>query len=506
MAQMTLEKMDKPERANESTWRRWLKDYKKFNAGIICLAREGMKAYQDKYAPYITRDPDLLDVGQCLVADGKVLNFNILHPVTGRPCRMILIVFFDWKSRYPCGWHIMPSENQLGILTAFRNAVIALGKYPESVYLDNGRAFKSKLFTKIDPDFEELTGIYARVGTAVFFAKPYNGRSKVVERFFLTFQSQLEWLMPSFCGDSIQTKPAHMHRNEKWHKAMHEARTKGWVPTIREASMIIDRYFQWYADQPHSDLPSCPADMFLENRGPGVDPVQLNYDFLLRIKVRPRRCRITLWKIEYESDSLHNLDTDLTIYAAVNTADLRIVWCYTLDGIYLGEAYPVKACHPLAKLFGDQVALDQVIEANKRQARMARANKQQLERLGISANAENSANILPFNPKVPILQDAQAVEDDSKAQEPEIISDKEILQLEAAVEKAESDMAVEPEIPRPKYWQSDLEHYEWVFRLIHEHGRSAGAEDAAFMAEFEAQPDFNSYRQRFEDLKLLFNL
>jgi hypothetical protein len=78
--------------------------------------------------------------------------------------------------------------------------------------------------------------------------------------------------------------------------------------------------------------------------------------------------------------------------------------------------------------------------------------------------------------------------------------------LEAAVEKAESDMAVEPEIPRPKYWQSDLEHYEWVFRLIHEHGRSAGAEDAAFMAEFEAQPDFNSYRQRFEDLKLLFNL
>ena len=55
-----------------------------------------MKAYQDNYGAYISRDANLLEVGQCLVADGKTLNFNILHPDTGRPCRMTLILFFDW--------------------------------------------------------------------------------------------------------------------------------------------------------------------------------------------------------------------------------------------------------------------------------------------------------------------------------------------------------------------------------------------------------------------------
>ncbi|MCK5097444.1 MAG: hypothetical protein KAR45_05040, partial [Desulfobacteraceae bacterium] len=168
-AQITLQKQDMPEPANESTWRRWLKDYKKFNAGVICLAREGMKAYQDQFGSYISRDANLLEVGQCLVADGKTLNFFITHPETGRPCRMTLIVFFDWKSRYPAGWQIMPSENTVAILAAFRNAVETLGKYPDAVYLDNGRAFKSKFFTDITSDFEEMTGLYARVGTAVMF-------------------------------------------------------------------------------------------------------------------------------------------------------------------------------------------------------------------------------------------------------------------------------------------------------------------------------------------------
>ena len=102
-ARITLEKADRPEHCDDSTWRRWLRDYETYNAGVICLAREGMKAYKDKFAPYISRDSELLEVGQCLVADGKTLNFNILHPETGRPCRMTLIVFFDWKSRYPVG-------------------------------------------------------------------------------------------------------------------------------------------------------------------------------------------------------------------------------------------------------------------------------------------------------------------------------------------------------------------------------------------------------------------
>jgi putative transposase len=499
-----LEKMEIDEPATDSTFRRWLKDYEKLNAGVICMARDGMKAYRDKYAPYITRDPSLLEVGQCLVADGKTTNFFIKHPETGRPCRMTLIVFFDWRSRYPAGWQILPTENQWGILAAFRNAVQALGRYPDSVYLDNGKAFKSKLFCNdnVDLDFEEMTGLYARVGTAPLFAQPYNGRAKVVERFFKTVQDQLEWIMPSYCGDSIHTKPPWLHRNEKFQRAWHEARTKGWIPTIQDASIIIGRYFQWYAQQPHQDLEAPPEDLFLENRGPGVDPYQLAYDFLWRKKVKPRRCRITLWGIEYESDALHNLSRDMVIEARVDTADLSRVWCYA-DGTYLGEAYPVMACHPLAKMFGDQVSVSQVEYQIKRQSRMAKNARKQLDALGVTAQSD-SLNVISFQPeKVPVMTETGAVKKPAAGQE--ALPEEKVKQLEAVMKKVEADMEAEPEIPRPKYWSTELERYEWCFRLVHEHGRTADPEDQAFMEEFESRPQFSNYRQRYEDMKELFS-
>lgn len=504
-ARITLEKEGEPVPASESTFRRWLRDYEKFNAGVICLARDGMKAYHDKYAPYITRDVGLLEVGQCLVADGKTLNFFIRHPETGRPCRMTLLVFFDWASRYPAGWQILPTENQWGILSAFRNAVQTLGKYPQSVYLDNGRAFKSQLFCGDgrDMDFEEMTGLYARVGTAVMFAKPYNGRSKVVERFFGTVQGQLEFMMPSYCGDSITTKPPWMHRNEKIQKAWHQARTQGWMPDVREASIILDRYFNWYAQQPQKDLQAAPADLFLPGRGPGVDIHQLNYDFMWRKTVRPDRCRVTLWGISYESDCLQNLDRQTKIQVRANTADLSRIYCYTMDGFYLGDALPVQACHPLARLFGDQVSIDQVAAANKRQNRVIKNARRQLTELGVTKESQGSLDIMPFKTAAPVVTRNQATAD-TRAPAAEI-PDKEIKRLERLTDKAQAERDVVPQVARPKYWESDLDHYEWCFKLIYEHGQAPCSEDKEFMNTFESQPEFRQYRQRFEDLKLIYN-
>ncbi|MBU0969185.1 MAG: transposase family protein [Proteobacteria bacterium] len=516
---LALEEMELDEKPGESTFRRWLKDYETYNAGVICLAREGEKAYKDKFARYITRDAELLEVGQCLVADGKTLNFTILHPETGRPCRMTLIVFFDWKSRYPMGWQIATTENQWVILAAFRNACMALGRYPDSVYLDNGRAFKAKLFkgAGLDLDFEEMTGLYARVGTAVFHAKPYNGRAKVVERFFKTFQEQLECHLPSFCGDSIQTKPAHLHRNEKYHQRLHALQTGGWVPTIREAAIIVEQYIRWYAVQLHTDLQFAPMDRFMVGRGPGIDPAQLHFDFLIPIELRVRRGRAILWGIEYEADAFDNLMINFEVTARVDTADLSRIWCWTKDGIYMGEAVPVRACHPIANLFGDKVSVEQVENQLKRQKRVIKNAKRQLTELaGLDAENQNPClNVIditmPAKQKVPILSgpdfnESQPQQSQTQAQEPVKIPEKEIKRLEAVFKKAEADMDNEPEIPRPKYWQSGLEHYEWCFKYIHQHGRKLDVVEAAFMDKFESLPEFEIYHPRFEDLKMVFNL
>lgn len=506
-----MEKAGLDEKPGESTFRRWLKDYEKYNAGVVCLAREGEKAYKDKFARYITRDPELLEVGQCLVADGKTFNFQIRHPRTGQPCRMTLIVFFDWKSRYPLGWQIAPTENKWVIMAAFRNACMALGRYPDSVYLDNGKAFKAKLFKGKgrDLDFEEMNGLYARVGTAVFHAKPYNGRAKVVERFFLTFQDQLESQLSSFTGDSIQTKPARLHRNEKFHQKIHQIQTGGWVPTIREAAVIVDQYIRWYAIQPHTDLKFSPLERLEAGMGPGIDPAQLHLDFLIPVEIHIRRGRAVLWGIDYESDAFDNLDENFKATAQVDTADLSRIWCWTDDGIYMGEAYPVRACHPIANLFGDKVAIEQVEGEIKRQRRVVKNAKAQLTALaGLSGQADNTyldaIDVAIPKEKSPVRGPGKAEADGVYAlTKPEQVAEKEVKRIEQLVEKTEADMAVEPEIPRPKFWKSEVDRYEWCFRLVHEHGREISHEDKVFMESFEAAPKWENYRERFEDLKLI---
>ena len=193
----------------------------------------------------------------------------------------------------------------------------------------------------------------------------------------------------------------------------------------------------------------------------------------------------------------------------VDTADLSKIWCYTKDGIFLGEAYPVQACHPLARLFGDQASVDQVVYQNKRQARLAKNTKKQLEDMGVTKNSVDSLNILPFaanKEKTPILPGTAQKNSVKAKQITSALPEKEVRRLEMVMEKAEQEKDVLPEIPRPKYWSSGLEHYEWVFRLIHEHGRKAGNTDKIFMKQFESLPEFENYRQRFEDLKLVYDL
>ncbi|WP_034643272.1 DNA-binding domain-containing protein, partial [Desulfovibrio inopinatus] len=107
---------------------RFAKRYEKTNRDVVVLARDGEKALKDQVLSYISRDHAALRVGQCLVADGHDLNFEVLHPVTGRPARLKLIVFYDWASNLPVGWQIMPTEDSVAISAAFRAACLRLGR------------------------------------------------------------------------------------------------------------------------------------------------------------------------------------------------------------------------------------------------------------------------------------------------------------------------------------------------------------------------------------------
>jgi len=56
------------------------------------LKSEGMKAYHDKVEPYIERDISKIEVGDVTIADGHVLNFQVISPFTGKPMRASQVV------------------------------------------------------------------------------------------------------------------------------------------------------------------------------------------------------------------------------------------------------------------------------------------------------------------------------------------------------------------------------------------------------------------------------
>ena len=180
------------------TFRRYAKWFKDNNYDKWVLARDGEKALSDKVEPYIKRDTSLLDVGDILVADGHKLAFQVINPFTGKPCRATFVGFLDWKSTALVGYEIMLEENTQCIASALRNAIINLDMIPKIVYQDNGRAFRAKYFTD-DKGFGELGfyGLYAKLGIETVFARPYNARSKVIERFFKEFQ---EGFTPTTCA------------------------------------------------------------------------------------------------------------------------------------------------------------------------------------------------------------------------------------------------------------------------------------------------------------------
>ena len=80
------------------TFKRYAENFRNNNYAEWILRREGMKAYHDKVEPYIERDISKIDVGDVLVADGHVLNFQVINPFTGKPTRAALVGFLDWKS------------------------------------------------------------------------------------------------------------------------------------------------------------------------------------------------------------------------------------------------------------------------------------------------------------------------------------------------------------------------------------------------------------------------
>ena len=339
----------------ESTYRRWLEEWKsnpKYYPTWVQM-REGDKALNDKVSYNLERDYSKIKVGSILVADGHTLNFETLNPWTGKPKRMTLILFYDMASSMPLGWEIMPTEDTQAISSALRRAIIALGKFPEVVYLDNGRAFKSKFFNGCEWDDQAFTGVYAQLGIRTIFARPYHGQSKTVERFFGTF-AELEMMMPTYVGTSIENKPPRMHRGEKLHRQLWDKATGGACPTLVQTHQAISDWFDVYARRPQRGhlAGRAPLDLFDAGRGPGIDKVQLSLLMMAHDIRKVAQDGIRFHGQNYYHPELYGMTTAVTIrYDLVNRNSILV---YDEKGQYLCEASLKEKVHPAAWALGDE--------------------------------------------------------------------------------------------------------------------------------------------------------
>lgn len=331
------------------TFRRYAKWFKDNNYDKWILARDGEKALSDKVEPYIKRDASLLEVGDIFVADGHKLAFQVINPFTGKPCRATLVGFLDWKSTALVGYEIMLEENTQCIASALRNAIINLDMIPKIVYQDNGRAFRAKYFTD-DKGFSELgfQGLYSKLGIETVFARPYNARAKVIERFFKEFQEGFEKLLPSYVGSSINNKAAYMMRNENLHSNWHN----DYIPTIEETIKMIDMWLSFKNSQPCPNAPDKTISEVLEGRKLQNIDINTLDDLMLATKVKTiQRNGIRFLSCDYFDEKLYGFKNKVLI--KYNLFDLRSIKVFTQKGEYLCTAERVTETHLMVKILGD---------------------------------------------------------------------------------------------------------------------------------------------------------
>ncbi len=393
------------------TFRRYAKWFKDNNYDKWILARDGEKALADKVEPYIKRDTSLLEVGDILIADVHKLAFQVINPFTGKPCRATLVGFLDWKSTALVGYEIMLEENTQCIASALRNAIINLDMIPKVVYQDNGRAFRAKYFTD-DKGFNELgfQGLYSKLGIETVFARPYNAKAKVIERFFKEFQEGFEKLLPSYMGSNISQKPAYLMRNEKLHKSIHN----DYVPTIEETIKMIDIWLNFKNSQLCPNAPSKTIAEVLEDRKrQNIDTDKLD-DLMLATEIKTiHRNGIRFLNCDYFDERLYGFKSKVII--KYNLFDLTNIKVFTTKGEYLCTAERVTDTHPMAKILGSVQDLEDYKQKIQKQQKLRRKTIKSVKEFlsadeikFIETKLENDENLndvqTPFNPRLNTVQ------------------------------------------------------------------------------------------------------
>ncbi len=484
---------------SDATYRRWLQDWTSRHYDEWIFWTEGEKGLNDKVSYWIERDYSKIEVGDVLVADGHVLNFDTLNPWTGKPKRMTLILWQDMKSSYPLGWEIMPTENTQAISAALRRAIIRLGKAPKIAYLDNGKAFAGRFFNGLNLEEAGFSGVFERLGIRPVYAWPYHGQSKTVERFFGCF-AELERLSPSYSGTSIEARPPRLSRGERLHVGIHDRITGGRVPTLLETHQAIGAWFDEWVRRPHVDghLKGLTSLEVLEpGCGPGVDRDELRF-LMMAEEIRTiRRRGIRLFGEWYYHPALYGRNHHVVVRYDIEDPSYILVLEPETDNLICRATLPPKV-HPMADALGDeadQALLREEIEFKRALEKRTTGSARAFVKSDIIPELQQRIENNGFGAGKPALPQKSTKEKVVRLSD----ADKTVIQEQLAVLQAESQGAGKIDWER-LHDMSDMDRYE---RLVeYEMQRIFIPKDERnFMRYFEQTDTFTRLSEHFADYR-----
>ena len=493
---------------SDKTLRNFLDEFRRVNLDTWVLFREGEKALNETCSPHVERDIERIEVGDILVADGHVLNFEILNPDTGRPKRMQLILFFDFRSNFPCGWEISPTEDTQAISTALRRAILCLGKMPKIVYLDNGRAFRAKFFSSVqDFRLETFSGVFESLGIKPVYAWPYHAESKPVERFFGTL-AEFERRATSFIGTSVGDKPARLRRNERLPKLWHGFLTGGKIPIIAGTHDALAHWFDTeYGTRPQTGhlKGRAPLEVFQAGRGPGFSEDQeksLRVLMACRAVRRIGRDGISLpgSDVKYYHPDLYGRQAQSALVRH-DWIDKSRIFVYTPGGDFICEAEPRKKTHPAAAHLGteaDKADLQSQIAMQRSLKKRTMAPARELFRSAILPEVRLLQQKLGLGGEQ-VADSSRAGDRRAEAHAPSCV----FRETEAVVSEGLRELELLNGGQEEPPWiqargLSDLDRYEKLVELSAQ-GVELPATENAWMGLFERGEIYRKHRRHFEE-------
>lgn len=186
----------------------------KIEQAVKTMGRDGMKKFEDRCAPYITRLYDDLNANDYWVADNHTLDI-ISQRDDGSEVRhrLSLTAFIDARSGVMVGWNLTDNPCSQSTLLALKHAISRFG-IPRYIYVDNGLEFlchdiggKGHRSRKSQSLISAPPPIFKRLGIEMVNAIVRNAKAKPIERTFGTLKGMISRVVPTFTGGNVLEKP-----------------------------------------------------------------------------------------------------------------------------------------------------------------------------------------------------------------------------------------------------------------------------------------------------------